>query len=231
MSGKIASSNWPTNEFKLFYTYFDPARFSLSQFGEAGIDLPSRIASAVPKRQAEFFHGRLCAQAALREAGIADVQIGIGAQREPHWPPGVTGSITHNGTMAAAIVVPATRWAGVGIDVETISSGEQSAALQSTVIMPREQLLLDAHCGEIGMDTLLTLIFSAKESVYKAIYGLVGRVLDFDVIALVGVDAPAGALWFEVMQALGGPFQPGYRFQVAFASEAGQVLTLFGRSV
>ncbi|SHG61078.1 4'-phosphopantetheinyl transferase [Massilia sp. CF038] len=229
-SGELTCTHWPTSDCKIFHTRFDPAHFSLLQFGNAGIDLPPKIATAVPKRQAEFFHGRLCAQAALRDAGVAQGQVGVGAQREPLWPQGIAGSITHHGAMAAAVVLPAARWAGVGMDVETVGSGQQSAALQETIIMPRERLVLAAHDSAMGMDTLLTLAFSAKESFYKGIYGLVGRVLDFDVISLIGIEASTGTLWFEVMEALGGLYQPGYRFQVAFAAEAGQVMTLFRRA-
>ncbi|HWW73478.1 MAG TPA: hypothetical protein VN089_26320 [Duganella sp.] len=39
-----------------------PAPIDAGGFRLAGIDCPPQIAGSVPKRRAEFFHGRLCAR-------------------------------------------------------------------------------------------------------------------------------------------------------------------------
>jgi enterobactin synthetase component D len=228
--GKIYSVQWPADSFRIYYTHFALSQFELALFDEAGIELPAQIARAVPKRQAEFFYGRLCARAALGGAGRSDVQVGTGALREPVWPPGYAGSITHNNSIAAAVVVRQDRFHGVGIDIETISQGSASDALRSTIVSSRELDYLESFQGGMSIDTLLTLVFSAKESFYKGVIGLVQRFLDFDVIELRAIDTVANTLDFEVREFLGAEFVPGHRLQVDFKLlDDAHVMTMFQR--
>jgi hypothetical protein len=62
------------------------------------------MASAVPRRRAEFAAGRACARAALRRLGINGWPLLVGSKREPLWPAGVVGSITHTDGLVAAAV-------------------------------------------------------------------------------------------------------------------------------
>jgi 4'-phosphopantetheinyl transferase EntD len=62
------------------------------------------ITWAVEKRRREFRTVRLCARRALRELNLAPVAVLSGEHREPLWPPGVVGSMTHcTGYRAAAV--------------------------------------------------------------------------------------------------------------------------------
>jgi len=214
--GQIYTAPWSPDGARIHYTHFALSTFDKALFEKAGIDLPANIAGSVAKRQAEYFYGRLCSQAALHAAGLTRVQIGTGALREPVWPAGFTGSITHNGSIAAAVVVPDEDYAGIGIDIETVSHGSACDALRATIVSRRELHYLESLNGGPCVDTLLTLVFSAKESFYKSVSKLVRRVLDFDVIELVSIDLAANVLRFEVRQPLALQFQPGYQFQVEF---------------
>ena len=63
-----------------------------------GILYPEEAASikrAVPKRWREFTAGRLCAREALRRLGIERHPILVGEHREPLWPSGVVGTLSH----------------------------------------------------------------------------------------------------------------------------------------
>ena len=119
------------------------------------------MARAVAKRRAEFATGRWCAREALREIGVAPCAILTGALREPIWPAGVTGSITHAAGIGAAIALPASLCRGVGID---IVNEEEAKAL----LPPPE----------------LPLTFSAKESAIKALSATAGRFIDLAEIGL-----------------------------------------------
>src|SRR3970040_1578684 len=59
-------------------------------------------AKASPLRAAEFRLGRRAAHLALKAIGSEPQPILRGSQREPIWPPGVVGSITHAGNHALA---------------------------------------------------------------------------------------------------------------------------------
>lgn len=183
----------------LFVTRVDHARFERAWFAREALALPPQIAASVGKRQAEFFHGRLCARAALLQHGQASGEVPIGASREPIWPAGIIGSITHNHTLAAATVLPRGLYAGVGIDIETVMGAEAWKGMIDIVLSDAEIAYMRtlAHVAPFGV--LMTLVFSAKESFYKAMFGTVKRFLDFSTIGLTHVDLVKRSLSFKII--------------------------------
>lgn len=194
---------------------FDSANFQPEQAAALGIGTPSGFAGMVRKRQAEYVHGRLCARAALLHMGAPPGPVGTGPMREPVWPPGVVGSITHCGAVAAAVALPAHAYRGVGIDIEGVAGPESQAALRVTVVSPRESAVLAASGRDDGL--ALTAVFSAKESFFKASFARVGRYFDFDALELGHVDWDAGTLSFTVTQPLSDELVPGFPVQIAFS--------------
>ena len=83
---------------------FRTDHFSAELFSQYAIDYPAHIQASVTKRQVEFFAGRLCARMILDAYGLERHVVATGKQREPLWPEGFVGSITHSGGYAAAIV-------------------------------------------------------------------------------------------------------------------------------
>src|SRR5207302_6761936 len=74
--------------------------------------------ATVERRRREFAVGRACARRALRAFGIVGVAISTGVQREPVWPQGVVGSITHCTGYCAAAVALGDHVTAIGIDAE-----------------------------------------------------------------------------------------------------------------
>ncbi|AXA92274.1 4'-phosphopantetheinyl transferase [Massilia sp. YMA4] len=223
----LTSADGAVPPLELFHAHFDAGRFDVACFAGHAIALPPAIARAVPKRQAEFFFGRWCARAALARHGHAGV-VGVGPAREPLWPHGLIGSISHSHGMAAAVALPGMGMRGVGIDIETIAQGRALRALRQVVLSAREQAWLDALDCPLAPDIVLTLVFSAKESFYKAVFETVRRFLGFDAVEVVGIDCDTRRLWFDVSQALPAPFVTGCRFAVGYALLGqGRVLTEF----
>jgi enterobactin synthetase component D len=174
---------------------FSAEALTPAAFADHGVALPAHIARSVRKRQAEYFHGRLAARHALAAAGLPVLEIGTGAGRQPLWPFGTIGSITHNGRRAGAVALPAGAWHGVGIDIESPATPEALDSLASLAVDADELRLLGAHRA-----TLLPLVFSAKESFYKAAYGDVGRFFDFSAVRVTAIDA--ASLTFAVAEPL-----------------------------
>ena len=158
--------------------------FSCESEETAWVLLPS-VASN--KRRREFIAGRLCAVDALRRSGCTNPGLLVpGKDRLPDWPRGWCGSISHTSDCAIAAVAPAKRYLALGVDIEKIFSADTARSVQSEILSPEEILL----CGEMDDQLKTTLVFSAKESVYKALYSQVRRVLDFDAARLseIGPD-------------------------------------------
>ncbi|HSS03365.1 MAG TPA: 4'-phosphopantetheinyl transferase superfamily protein [Kofleriaceae bacterium] len=134
------------------------------------------VARAVARRQREFSLGRMCARRALRRLGREVRAIAAGPRGEPAWPAGTVGSITHCAGFCAAAVAEHPALRGIGIDAER--RREVGPAFVRAVCTPRERALgVDRGAGGL-------LVFSAKESVYKCVSALVGRVLDFAEVEL-----------------------------------------------
>lgn len=162
--------------------------------------LPSCLGHAAPKRKQEFVAGRLAALAALRAAGLADPAVpAIGADRLPVWPEGWRGSISHGTEIAVAVVVPD-------------KGGRQILGLDLEPVMPRDlaqqlaaSLMPEARAGGQGMpaEIEITRVFSAKETLFKALYPQVRTIKEFSAArAIWNGDALSLALtepWAEAL--------------------------------
>lgn len=140
-------------------------------------DEEAAVAGAVAKRRREYATGRHCARLALRELGHPDAPLLSMEKGGPRWPAGVAGSITHCDGYRAAAAAPLGAVASLGIDAEPNQPVE--AHVHPFVLLPAEQAalrVLARRRPEIHWDRLM---FSAKESVYKAWYPLARRWLGF----------------------------------------------------
>ncbi|MFD4530160.1 4'-phosphopantetheinyl transferase [Streptomyces sp. NPDC058470] len=172
------------------------------------------LTRAVAKRRREFTAVRGCARRAMEKLGVAPAPILPGERGAPQWPAGVIGSMTHCEGYTAAAVARATDLASLGIDAEphlVLPDGVLGA-----VALPAEVARLGglgARIPDIHWDRLL---FSAKESVYKAWFPLTAKWLDFseaDIDIFVdpgaGVHALSGRLRAELL--VPGPLVGGDR--------------------
>jgi 4'-phosphopantetheinyl transferase EntD len=147
-------------------TYFSAKRPEIAEL------LPEEIeftAGMVEKRRAEFSHGRHCARTAMQRLGIAATAIAKGPDREPVWPAGVIGSISHTHAAAAAVVARSSDMVAVGLDMEGASPLKPDLA--SMICLPEENPDGDGRRAK--------LLFSTKEAVYKCLFPLLKEYVDF----------------------------------------------------
>jgi enterobactin synthetase component D / holo-[acyl-carrier protein] synthase len=176
------------------------------------------LSRAVLSRRQQFTAGRLLARQAWSKLGQAPVPLLNDAQRVPLWPQGLVGTITHTVGWCAVAVARQSEVEGLGADVEPATPLQTE--LWERVCRPEERRLLEALDPDQG-GLLAKGIFSAKESIYKALYPRVRVFLDFQGMSIEleatgagGGRADAGAtwLWRPTLQTSWGPFQPGHRF-------------------
>ncbi|MEW2447783.1 4'-phosphopantetheinyl transferase superfamily protein [Streptomyces parvulus] len=135
------------------------------------------VARAVAKRRREFTVVRSCARRAMEKLGLPPQPVLTGDRGAPRWPDGLAGSMTHCDGYCAAALVRLTHLASLGIDAEP--DGPLPDGVLGSVALPAEVERLGRlaeHRPGIHWDRLL---FSAKESVYKAWFPLTGLWLDF----------------------------------------------------
>ena len=92
------------------------------------------------------------------------------------WPQGVVGAISHCGEKALAAVTHKEIAAGVGIDIEVIAPTILEDIAQEICTI-REFAWVNKRNGE-KLERLL-MIFSAKESIFKAFFPITNVFLDF----------------------------------------------------
>jgi len=138
------------------------------------------VCAAVPGRRAEFAAGRTCARRALAALGMSPQPILCGADHEPLWPDGFVGSITHCDGYCAAAVARSQNDRWLGIDAEPNRSLPEGLIDQ---IAFAEELERAASTSK-RIRNWDRLLFSAKESVYKAWYPIRKSWLDFKDISI-----------------------------------------------
>ncbi len=141
------------------------------------------LSRAVDKRRREFTTARVCAHRALEGLGLPAAPILPGSRGAPGWPDGVVGSITHCAGYRAAAVARAAEVHTIGIDAEPNEPTPGGVLKEITV--PAEEGWLAALTRTRPAVCWDRLLFSAKESVYKAWYPLAERWLGFGDAALV----------------------------------------------
>ena len=139
-------------------------------------DEEALIARAVEKRRKEFTAGRTCLRNALARLGVSRGPILQNKKRSPRIPRGYTASITRSGELCAAAAVEKGEIAAIGIDVEAHSALKSN--IKNMILVPNEQTMINAlpnrgnvHWGKV--------IFSAKESFYKAYFQITEQYLDY----------------------------------------------------
>ncbi|MCG8015034.1 MAG: 4'-phosphopantetheinyl transferase superfamily protein [Candidatus Thiodiazotropha sp. 'RUGA'] len=139
------------------------------------------IETAVEKRQQEFRAGRHAAHQALDQLSAPWQPLLRNEKRQPLWPTGFVGSISHCRGECVAVCAKAAELASLGIDVEPleplpkgvdqyIHTADDHATMQADNTLPER------------------LIFSAKESLYKCFYPLIGEHMGFQSVSL-NIDA------------------------------------------
>lgn len=153
--------------------------FDASTFNEADLLwLPhfQQLADAGRKRKADHLAGRIAAFHALQALNLRALP-GIGRSGEPLWPSGVVGSISHSGSQAIAVVMSSEKGI-IGVDCEAIIDEREAIEIQDGVIDADEARLLTG-CG-LPFALAFTLTFSAKESLFKALFPQVQSWMGFD---------------------------------------------------
>lgn len=157
----------------IFQCTFDVTAFDSILFQQLSIYYPKNIQTAVNKRKSEFFAGRYCAKQALAEYNINDYTIYALKSRAPSWPKGYIGSISHTSDSAYSIVATSTEYSGIGIDAEDILSNQQIINIREIITTDSEFNFIQESLLDINI--AFTLVFSAKESLFKALNPIVGE--------------------------------------------------------
>lgn len=206
---------------------FNTACYTPRLFVKWGIHYPDNIKLMINKRQAEFLAGRVCAKhaflasARFNSSSLPDVKVG--EHRAPIWPKGFAGSITHSASKAICVLGRATAVKNIGIDIEGILSDATASEVAKQIHNQKEWDLLLAE--GIPAHIATTLIFSAKESLFKALYRDVRDYFGFEKARVCRFDNEECVLSLE----LDPPFAERYNLSAVYTAhvyiDAHEVIT------
>lgn len=201
---------------------FERDHYSDALFAAFDIAFPPDLSRAVTKRRAEYLAGRWCSQRLLAAQGITGSVVRI-PQCAPRWPAGVYGAISHAAQRALAVAVNDDVPWRIGVDTEYF---ERQTMLETIteITDAGERALIAQHMSDIALGVLLA--FSAKESLYKALWPEVQRFFGFDAASLVALED--GAFTLRLNETLTPSLQAGQHFSGYWQFDAPFMTTLTG---
>ncbi|MGC7837577.1 4'-phosphopantetheinyl transferase family protein [Pseudomonas wayambapalatensis] len=200
---------------------FDPKRLAADDFQRAGIAQSPSLQRSVAKRQAEYLAGRVCAREALQLLDGRDYVPGSHEDRSPVWPAGIRGSITHGQGWAAAVVAHEGACKGIGLDQESLLDDERAERLAGEILTADELQRLDRSTIGLGV----TLTFSLKESLFKALYPLTLKRFYFEHAEVLEWDA-TGHARLRLLTDLSSEWHHGRELDGQFCLQDGHLLSL-----
>ena len=202
---------------------FDPNDDAALDRQFPGIAVPASLSRAVPKRRVEYCAGRYCAREALRLCSPthAELEVGRGAHGEPLWPPGIVGAITHTHEFASAAVALKSDAHALGLDAERVT--HLSADVLEYIAVPAEIAALTLT-SQMSEESVASVVFSAKEALFKCLYPEVQRYFDFRDAVIETLHA-SGTFSARLLVELSPRLPAGARFSGRFAHGDGRVYT------
>lgn len=202
---------------------YDIDEYDRSLFERLGIAYLEQLHKSVAKRQAEFLAGRYAATQALIKLGRIDCEIPIGKNKSPVWPKGIIASITHTSSKAICAAATTEDIQYVGIDLENFLTPRTADNIKSIVLVEQEYDLMRS----MGLDfeVALTLVFSAKESIFKALHPYVKRYFDFSSVRLSGFYPAKDCIEFTLTKYLAPEYVAGTKVSGHFIIDERAVLT------
>jgi enterobactin synthetase component D len=208
----------------LFRCDFNSSCYRDDLFDILRISFPSALKNSVSKRRAEFLAGRYAASFALHKLGFNSSEIRIGKHRSPVWPDGIVASITHTKNTVVCAAAYERDIHFLGIDLENWLAYETIKEIKSNIILTNEEELLLKSC--IGFEKAFTLTFSAKESLFKALYPSVGYYFDFTAAEITHISLRKKTFELILRQNLTPQLTAGTRFSGHFDFDLACIQTL-----
>ena len=201
---------------------YDQNAFQDNLYDIAGVQRFSRFSRAVTKRKAEYLAGRHVAQQSLYKLDGSLCDIPIGVNRAPVWPSHCLGSISHTSDIAVCAVTNQQDNVYLGLDVEMTLSKQSRQDIESLITFDSE--ITHFQSAFENREALVTFIFSAKESLFKALYPFVNVYFDFLDAEIISVDNEQ----FEIrlVNSINATYKKGMTFKGHYAQSQEKITTV-----
>lgn len=210
-------------------TWLHSADYNLSLFKDNlyeqfNVFLPNEIKHAVVKRRAEFLAGRYLLKKGLIDFNIFDYHAMIGINRQPILPKGILASISHTETKVYCAIKRNIPGSILGIDVENILNSDLAKEVKEIVITNIEEQYLNTL--NHPFNTLLTIAFSAKESLFKSTYRFANKYFGFEYAEIYEINLANDTFTLRLQKDISPSLQKGHTFSGNFKIENNTIFTI-----
>jgi enterobactin synthetase component D len=190
------------------------AKYELNNPGAWGkFEVPKDFS---PQRYNEFLAGRYCIHKAMNLNSL----VGISEKGTPNWPKGYCGSLTHSNGYVSVTIGKTENFKSIGRDSETIFNKKTAQSLEKLILNSKE-----LKVNKMGYEEFLTLVYSAKESLFKALNPLTGTFFEFLDVEIFNYCAENRSFMLKLNKNLNKDYQTGTIFKGHFEFKLGFVHT------
>lgn len=164
------------------------------------LPIPLIIQLGIQKRKAEYVASRLLVKNLLSYLGYKDFYLKNNLDRSPIWPNNINASLSHSDSYVIAIATKKNFF--IGIDIEKYMKQQTAKIIFNSLLTPKEQKSFQRV--PLPLHKLITLIFSLKESIYKAIWPLIKTPINFHyiIIETINIEKNTATIYLDKIYAL-----------------------------
>lgn len=213
----------PTEHVQWVFCEFDTKKFHESLFLDNNIPLKKDIINSVVQRKGEYLAGRIASRLTQYLLGLSPEPVGTGQHRNPMWPTNTLGSITHANSYAIVAMALAQNFHRIGIDYEPWIDVSTIKFVIDIIMCDREKTKIEIDSRTPRKD--ITIIFSAKESLFKALYDECGEYKDFHAAEFVTIDHQRSSVRLRLTESWSNKLRAGTIFDLEYITYHEGVIT------
>lgn len=213
----------PTEHVQWVFCKFDAKQIHESLFLDNNIPLKKDIMNSVAQRKSEYLAGRIASRLAQYLLGLSPEPVGTGRHRNPMWPSHTLGSITHANSHAIVAMARAQYVHRIGIDYEPWIDVSTIKSVIDIIMCDREKTKVENDSLTPIKD--ITIIFSAKESLFKALYDECGEYKDFHAAETVNIDHQSSRVRLRLTESWSNELRAGTIFDLEYITHHEGVIT------
>ena len=166
-------------------------------------------------RRADFATGRWCARKALSYFNVESRPILNDEARQPLWPSGFVGSISHCPDLYGAVVAKREDCRSLGFDIESVGRKVEEDYIAKIICHPEEYEDIMCLSGK-ELSLRSRTIFSTKECIFKCLFPIVRTFIGFKSVT-VEINEEKGKFNAQLMKDIKGEFSRGKRLEGRFS--------------
>jgi enterobactin synthetase component D len=165
---------------------FDPELFQASELENFTHELPPNFETFHKHKKAEFVASRMAIKELFSKLNISDPLPQRITAQSPVWPASYLGSISHTKGVAVVAMASSSNLKGLGLDCERLERCQQVENIWTKISTHEEREFFHKNRWRDAYWKLI--LFSAKESLYKAAYPLVQQYFGFEQAQVIALN-------------------------------------------